>query len=84
MEIDAQLSRSTGRADMQLLLGGRRRGPPVSLIRWPSRRSRRTLSTHSSYPDAGQLPTGIDRALRLLIPLPVLIRNDQGESDGQA
>src|SRR5207253_10773275 len=39
---------------------------------------RRTLSTHSSYPDAGQLPTGIDRALRLLIPLPVLIRNDQG------
>jgi hypothetical protein len=27
---------------------------------------------------------GIDRALRLLIPLPVLIRNDQGESDGQA
>ena len=45
---------------------------------------RRTLSTHSSYPDAGQLPTGIDRALRLLIPLPVLIRNDQGESDGQA
>src|SRR6266498_4063594 len=28
---------------------------------------RRTLSTHSSYPDAGQLPTGIDRALRLLI-----------------
>ena len=45
---------------------------------------RRTLSTHSSYPDAGQLPTGIDRALRLLIPLPVLIRNDLGESDGQA
>ena len=45
---------------------------------------RRTLSTHSSYPDAGQLPTGIDRALRLLILLPVLIRNDQGESDGQA
>jgi len=45
---------------------------------------RRTLSTHSSYPDAGQLPTGIDRALRLLIPLPVLIRNDQGESHGQA
>jgi hypothetical protein len=39
---------------------------------------RRTLSTHSSYPDAGQLPTGIDRALRLLIPLPGLIRNDQG------
>ncbi len=35
-------------------------------------------------PGAGQLPTGIDRALRLLIPLPVLIRNDQGESDGQA
>ena len=33
---------------------------------------------------SGQLPTGIDRALRLLIPLPVLIRNDQGESDGQA
>jgi len=31
---------------------------------------RRTLSTHSSYPGAGQLPTGIDRALRLLIPLP--------------
>jgi hypothetical protein len=45
---------------------------------------RRTLSTHSSYPDAGQLPIRIDRALRLLIPLPVLIRNDQGESDGQA
>jgi len=37
-----------------------------------------------TYPDAGQLPTGIDRALRVLIPLPVLIRNDQGESDGQA
>ena len=32
--------------------------------------------------DAGQLPTGID--LRLLIALPVVIRNDQGESDGQA
>ena len=45
---------------------------------------RRTLSTHSSYPDAGQLPTEIDRALRLLIPMPVLIRNDQGESDEQA
>ena len=29
---------------------------------------RRTLSTHSSYLDAGQLPTGIDRALRLQIP----------------
>jgi len=42
------------------------------------------LSTHSSYPHAGQLPTGIDRAPRLLLPLPVLIRNDQGESDGQA
>jgi len=39
---------------------------------------RRTLSTHSNYPDVGQLPSGIDRALRLLIPLPVLIRNDQG------
>lgn len=45
---------------------------------------RRTLSTHSSYPDAGRLTTGIDRAVRLLIPLPVLIRNEQGESDGQA
>jgi hypothetical protein len=45
---------------------------------------RRTLSTHSSDPDSGQQPTGIDRALRLLIPLPVLIRNDEGESDGQA
>ena len=45
---------------------------------------RRTLSTHSSCPDAGLLPPGIDRALRLVIPLPVLIRNDQGESDGQA
>jgi hypothetical protein len=43
---------------------------------------RRTLLTHSGYPDAGQLPTQIDRALRLLILLPVLIRNDQGESDG--
>ena len=45
---------------------------------------RRTLLTHSGYPDAGQLPTGIDRPLRLLNPLPVLTRNDQGESDGQA
>ena len=49
------------------------------------RSSRRVESaTHSGYPDAGQLPTQIDRALRLLILLPVLIRNDQGESDGQA
>jgi hypothetical protein len=47
-------------------------------------RGRVEYATQSSYPDAGQLPTGIDRALRLLIPLPVLIRNDQGESDGQA
>jgi len=45
---------------------------------------RRTLLTHSGYPDAGQRPTQIDRALRRLILLPVLIRNDQGESDGQA
>ena len=44
---------------------------------------RRTLSTNT-YPDAGQLPTAIDRALRSLIPVDVLIRNDQGESDGQA
>ena len=26
----------------------------------------------------------VDRPLRLLTPLPVLIRNDEGESDGQA
>ena len=52
--------------------------------RWGAKTVRRTLSTHSSHPDAGQLPTGIDRALRVLIPLPVLIRKDQGESDGQA
>jgi len=31
-----------------------------------------------------KLPTAIDRALRLLITLRVLIRNDQRESDGQA
>ena len=74
---------STGRAGTCLQLGERRRGPPVS-FRFGVKTVRRTLSTHSSYPDAGQLPTGIDRALRLLIPLPVLIRNDQGESDGQA
>jgi hypothetical protein len=35
---------------------------------------RRTLSTNSSYPHAGQLPTDIDRAVRQLIPLPAPIR----------
>jgi len=45
---------------------------------------RRTLLTHSGYPDAGQLPTQIDRALRRLMLLPALIRNDEGELDGQA
>ena len=62
-----------------MLCGGR-----AVHITWGVKTVRRTLSTHSSYPDAGQLPTGIDRALRLLIPLPILIRNNQGESDGQA
>lgn len=45
---------------------------------------RRTLSTHSSYPDAANCQPGLIWALRVLIPMPVLICNDRGESDGPA